>query len=331
MVAPVGHKEWPTESEDRLTESEVCPTQSSTPALPCYPPNRTGVLPTMPTSPQRRRRILHAHELRQAGQSLRQIATALNVSHATIHADLKLFETDCSGIAEQTADDFLFEHVTLLRRHVHRLLQEDPTKPLEAFSFLTDGGKVTPLLPHTAPAQIARLHEVHHRAIATALREYRLILRELRPAAKARALADADAEAFDFPDDQLLDAPRPKALPDPAKTQPKLNEPNHLRPVGPPTFEPAQTPEQRERTTLSIIGDYERNKTTSTNPDQPQPPRPDTQPLETATSNTPPDTPTTEPPETPETDAELEARMHAQLDILEQAALKRFPELAQTD
>ncbi len=285
----------------------------------------------MPTSPQRRRRILHAHELRQAGQSLRQIATALGVSHATIHADLKLLETDWSGIAEQTADDFLFEHVTLLRRHVHRLLQEDPTKPLEAFSFLTDGGKVTPLLPHTAPAQIARLHEVHHRAIATALREYRLILRELRPAAKARALADAEAEAFDFPDDQLLDAPRPKAVPDPAKTQPKLNEPNHLRPVGPPTFEPAQTPEQRERTTLSILGDYERSKTRSTNPDQPQPPRPDTQPLEAATVKTPPHTPATDPPETPETDAELEARMHAQLDILEQAALKRFPELAQTD
>ena len=287
----------------------------------------------MPTSPQRRHRILHAHELRQAGHSLRQIATALNVSHATIHADLKLFETDWSGIAEQTADDFLFEHVTLLRRHVHRLLQEDPTKPLEAFSFLTDGGKVTPLLPHTAPAQIARLHEVHHRAIATALREYRLILRELRPAAKARALADAEAEAFDFPDDQLLDAPRPKALPDPAKTQPKLSEPNHLRPSGPPTFEPAQTPEQRERTALSIIGDYERSKTRSTNPDQPQPPRPDTQPLEAATAKTPPDTPTTDPSEKAEaeTDAELEARMHAQLDILEQAALKRFPELAQTD
>ena len=171
----------------------------------------------MPTSPQRRRRILHAHELRQAGQSLRQIATALDVSHATIHADLKLLETDWSDIAEQTADDFLFEHVTLLRRHVHRLLQEDPTKPLEAFSFLTDGGKVTPLLPHTAPAQIARLHEVHHRALATALREYRLTLRELRPAAKARALADAEAEAFDFPDDQLADAPRPKDLPDPPR------------------------------------------------------------------------------------------------------------------
>ena len=138
----------------------------------------------MPTSPQRRRRILHAHELRQAGNSLRQIADTLGVSHATIHADLKLFETDWSDIAEQTADDFLFEHVTLLRRRVHRLLQEDPTKPLEGFSFLTNGGRVTPLLPNTAPAQIARLHEVHHRAIATALREYRLILRELRPPPK---------------------------------------------------------------------------------------------------------------------------------------------------
>ncbi len=285
----------------------------------------------MPTSPQRRRRILHAHELRQAGKSLRQIAETLGVSHATIHADLKLFETDWSEIAEQTADDFLFEHVTLLRRRLHRLLQEDPTKPLEAFSFVTDGGRVTPLVERTAPAQIARLHEVHHRAIATALREYRLILRELRPAARARALADAEAEAFDYPDDQLTDAPRPKALPDPAKTQPKLNEPNQLRPTGPPAFEPSPTPEQRERQTLSMMADYKRSKTNPTNPDQLQPPRPDTQPLEPSTAKTPPDTRTTDPTKPPETEAELEARMHAELDILEQAALKRFPQLAQTD
>ena len=287
----------------------------------------------MPTSPQRRRRILHAHELRQAGKSLRQIAETLGVSHATIHSDLKLFETDWSDIAEQTADDFLFEHVTLLRRRVHRLLQEDPTKPLEAFSFVTDGGRVTPLVERTAAAQIARLHEVHHRAIATALREYRLVLRELRPAAKARALADAEAEAeaFDYPDDQLVDAPRPKALPDPAKTQPKLNEPNQLRPPGPPDFDRSPTPEERERHTLSMMNDYKRSKTTPTNPDQPQPPRPDTRPAEPVAAKTPPDTPTTEPIKTTETDAEREARMHAELDILEQAALKRFPQLAQTD
>ena len=288
----------------------------------------------MPTSPQRRRRILHAHELRQAGQSLRQIAETLGVSHATIHSDLKLFETDWSDIAEQTADDFLFEHVTLLRRRVHRLLQEDPTKPLEAFSFVTDGGRVTPLVERTAAAQIARLHEVHHRAIATALREYRLVLRELRPAAKARALADAEAEAFDYPDDQLTDAPRPRALPDPAKTQPKLNEPNQLRPTGPPAFDSPPNPEQRERQTLSMMADYKRSKTNPTNPDQLQPPRPDTKPLEPATAKTPLTTPTTDPThptERPETDAEREARMHAELDILEQAALKRFPQLAQTD
>ena len=79
------------------------------------------------------------------------------------------------------------------------------------------------------------------------------------------------------------------------------------------------------------MDDYKRSKTRPTNPDQLQPPRPDTQPLESATAKTPPDTPTSEPTKTPETDAELEARMHAQLDILEQAALERYPQLAQTD
>ena len=83
-----------------------------------------------------------------------------------------------------------------------------------------------------------------------------------------------------------------------------------------------------------MMDDYKRSKTRPTNPDQPQPRRPDTQPLETATAKTPPDTPTSEPTKrtkTAETDAELEARMHAQLDILEQAALERYPQLAQTD
>ena len=42
----------------------------------------------------------------------------------------------------------------------------NPHSVIEAFSFLTDDGKVTPLLP--APAQIARLHEVHHRSPASA-------------------------------------------------------------------------------------------------------------------------------------------------------------------
>ena len=79
------------------------------------------------------------------------------------------------------------------------------------------------------------------------------------------------------------------------------------------------------------MNDYKRSKTTPTNPDQPQPPRPDTRPAEPVAAKTPPDTPTTEPIKTTETDAEREARMHAELDILEQAALKRFPQLAQTD
>ena len=80
-----------------------------------------------------------------------------------------------------------------------------------------------------------------------------------------------------------------------------------------------------------MMNDYKRSKTKPTNPDQPQPPRPDTQPLTSATAKTPPSIPATNLTKTPENEAELEARMHAELDILEQAALKRFPQLAQTD
>ena len=68
----------------------------------------------MHISPQRRRRALRAHELRQQGRSLRAIGKILGVSHATVVADLKLVETHWSDFVEQSADDLLLEQLRLL-------------------------------------------------------------------------------------------------------------------------------------------------------------------------------------------------------------------------
>ena len=52
--------------------------------------------PPMHIPPARRRRILKVHHLRQQGKPLRKIAEQLKISHATVHADLKLVETHWS-------------------------------------------------------------------------------------------------------------------------------------------------------------------------------------------------------------------------------------------
>lgn len=56
----------------------------------------------MPSSPRRRRRTLREHQLRQNGWSLERIAQQVNVSNATVHADLRLLETNWSDFARAT-------------------------------------------------------------------------------------------------------------------------------------------------------------------------------------------------------------------------------------
>ena len=72
----------------------------------------------MHISPQRRRRALRVHFLRQQGFSLRRIAQHLDLSHTTVRDDLRLVESHWSTIASAAADDLLLESLQLLN---HRL------------------------------------------------------------------------------------------------------------------------------------------------------------------------------------------------------------------
>ena len=72
----------------------------------------------MHISPQRRRRALRVHFLRQQGFSLRRIAEHLDLSHTTVRDDLRLVESHWSTIASAAADDLLLESLQLLN---HRL------------------------------------------------------------------------------------------------------------------------------------------------------------------------------------------------------------------
>ena len=76
--------------------------------------------------PKRRRRIMRAHHLRQQGHSLRQISEKLNVSLATVRADLKLAQTHWGPIAAASADDLLLESLHLLRIRLSGAVKQDP-------------------------------------------------------------------------------------------------------------------------------------------------------------------------------------------------------------
>ena len=152
----------------------------------------------MDISPLRRSRILKAHELRQNGDSLPSIATALNISQATLLADLRLLETHWTEVADALADDLLLELLTLLRARLHRLTSAGPPLPLEQIAVISDQGERPPVVEaRPSGRDVARLVASHDNAIAATLHEIRQTIREIE-----RTSARSDSR-----DDQLTDAP----------------------------------------------------------------------------------------------------------------------------
>ncbi len=76
--------------------------------------------------PRRRRRALRIHYLIQRGLSQQQVAEKLEISRATVRADLQLMETHWSRIAAPAADDLLLQSLQLLRIRLSRAIKRDP-------------------------------------------------------------------------------------------------------------------------------------------------------------------------------------------------------------
>ena len=152
----------------------------------------------MDISALRRSRILKAHELRQNGDSLRNIANALNISQATLLADLSLLETHWSEVADALADDLLLELLTLLQARLQRLTSAGPPLSLEHNAIGGDQGERALVVEERPAARdVARLFASHDNAIAATLHEIRQTIREIE-----RTSARSDSG-----DDQLTDAP----------------------------------------------------------------------------------------------------------------------------
>ena len=151
--------------------------------------------------PARRRRILTVHHLRQQGKSLRKIAEQLNISHATVHADLKLAETHWAEIALPAADDLLLNQLHIIQRRLARVLHQDL---LANFNH------------RLSPDEVARLYAVQASELATLLREAR------------RTVAAVQRRAEQRPEQELEIPDYVEPPPDPA--EPAVDTPDSDRP-----------------------------------------------------------------------------------------------------
>ena len=202
----------------------------------------------MPLSPQRRRRALHAHELRQHHFTIREIADELHVSPATVHDDLRAIETHQAEFACATAHDALLQHLALLRHRIHELLT-NPLRPLEPFAAQNSDGSVQPLFQHIASADLIRYLQHRDRALQSALREYRLTARDLLRAADAAQLDPETIAAAvnEYPAAELADAEPPieqpinppeQTLNNPEQTRTNLNNSEQTQPLRPDRTSP---------------------------------------------------------------------------------------------
>ena len=87
-------------------------------------------------TPQRRRRALECQKLRQQGYVIRDIATLLDVSPATVHADLKLLETNWSDVTGQARRRYAPRTSRPAPQQTHRAAGERPARHLSQIHHL---------------------------------------------------------------------------------------------------------------------------------------------------------------------------------------------------
>ena len=226
--------------------------------------------------PQRRTRILEAHRLRRRGRSLRKIAEQLDVSPATIHADLQLLETNWPDIARPAAQDVLLEQLTRLRDFADRLTADGPLAPLTHLGYEQDGRHITLLdrFVTEQPQLVTELYRIHYHAIAAVSRELRLTADRILAGDRVENADidpnDAAHEALPQSSEQHTPIPEPpnatpQTLPEPAPNgaQPitsadphrtSLNGSDHSAPV-PPDTKPAPLSEEAQFLS-ELITDY---------------------------------------------------------------------------
>ena len=163
-----------------------------------------------PVSPQRRRRILHAHQLRQTGATTRSIAQVLNVAPSTIHDDLRLLEQHWQDIAQQAAADALLTALGALQISLNSFFHSQPNG--------------------------ANPFAANQRELIMVCRELRQTVNQIHKLQPE----DPPQDPPDYPDDQLTDAERHRTPSDTVgqnRTQPNTTEQDRTvsHPAAPPS------------------------------------------------------------------------------------------------
>ena len=189
-------------------------------------------------SPRRRRRMLREHQLRQEGYSLRQIAQDLDVSVATVHADLRLLEDQWNRLTRDIHDDLLLQQIARLDRRVERLSRIDPIERVEQL-----------LEPEAQLSyeQIIQIEDRHERRLAGAERELRMLLKQLQ---NVNRHVWGATRSGDCPEDEIAD-PDPESDLDPEPDRTNLNKPERVQlaipgktlEIAPPTAPEKNLPE----------------------------------------------------------------------------------------
>ena len=226
----------------------------------------------MPLSPRRRRRALQAHQLRDQGLSLRQIAQHLHISHTTVHHDLLALETNWPEIAQSAVAEHTMRVVQLSRQRLETLAREGPLGPFHRVQTRTPDGLIYPAAQLLSDASLIRLHELHERALHNAARQLLNAVKQLGRTAPDQIAPNADHapwsdDQLPFPLEELADAELPNAaLPDDQ----------------PPALNPPTAPDN----TLTEPNTPNQTLTNPTTPNHLQPPRPDSAAPQTAAPTT---------------------------------------------
>ena len=159
----------------------------------------------MNISPQRRRRSLECQKLRQQGYVIRDIASFLEVSPATVHADLKLLETNWSDVTGQAADDMLLEHLDQLRTRLAALLEHDPLEIFHKFIISAGDGYLRTWVDQLSASDLVRIHQARAAEVTSLFREIRRTINDMHRRGVQRRAELADA-SIEYPPEELADA-----------------------------------------------------------------------------------------------------------------------------
>ena len=150
----------------------------------------------MTITPSRRQRVLQVHSLRQRGLAQRKIGKALDISQATVRADLQLAESHWSRIASAAADDLLLQSLHLLQVRLTLALQRDRVK--DNAHLLT-------------PVDYLRAHDAQETRLTALAREIRRTVREVQHRAGQR-VDEPDLPEFFQQDEAALETPTSQNL-----------------------------------------------------------------------------------------------------------------------